>query len=84
MGLKNFSDNELRKELRERNPMEPWSQEYNLRGAAWGNAFTARMMSENPNLPMEARQAYEWAEEEFLHIAQDQISNEEAVIGYGG
>lgn len=63
---------------------EPWSQEFNIRGAAWGFAFTCRMCWENPDISEETREVYKWAEKAFVHLAKDTITDDEAVNGYGG
>lgn len=41
--------------------------------AAFGAAYTARMMSENPDLSPEAVEAYKWAESEFSRIGRYEV-----------
>lgn len=62
----------------------PAYEAWRLKGAAWGNAFSARMLSDNPELSDDARKAYQWAEAEFLSIANSKIDADTAINGYGG
>lgn len=55
-----------------------------MRGHAWGCAFTARMCRDHPSRSEEAREAYEWAEKEFLKLAMHFFTDDEAIEGYGG
>lgn len=55
-----------------------------IKGEAYGLAFTARMFGDNPELPEEARRAYKWAEEGFIKLARGEVSEEGAILGYGG
>jgi hypothetical protein len=84
MKLENYSDDELRRELKKRERSEPYNQWWRMQGVAWGNAFTARMCGDYPGRTEDAKEAYRWAEKEFLRIAQDKITIDDAVVGFGG
>lgn len=57
---------------------------FNLIGGAFGYAFSAQMLGANPSLSPDAKLAYQWAEQGFLRIAREEISENEATLGYGG
>ena len=55
-----------------------------IKGEAYGLAFSARMFGDNPELSEETRKAYRWAEEGFIKLARGEVSEEGAILGYGG
>ena len=57
---------------------------WRVKGGAYGFAFDARMLGDNPNLTTQEHQIYKWAEEKFISLAKGEISEEEAMLGYGG
>jgi hypothetical protein len=50
-----------------------------MRHALIGEAFSARMFSENPGISDDTRRAYEWAEEQFLRIANRQVGERDLI-----
>lgn len=44
-----------------------------------GEAFSARMFGDNPELPPEAVKAYRWAEQQFLRIAKKEVGERDLI-----
>lgn len=44
-----------------------------------GEAFSARMFSENPDISPETKKAYEWAEQQFLRIARGEVGERDLI-----
>ena len=44
-----------------------------------GEAWTAHMLSENPEIGAETRNAYLWAEEQFLRIARGEVGERDLI-----
>jgi hypothetical protein len=62
--------------------MEPWEDKtvgYLIRDALIGEAFSARMFSENPDNSPETKRAYEWAENQFLRIARGEVDERDLI-----
>lgn len=50
-----------------------------MQHAAFGEAFTARMCSENPDLHPDAVKAYQWAEKQFVRIANGKVDERDLI-----
>lgn len=50
-----------------------------VRHALIGEAFSARMFSDNPNLHPDAVKAYRWAEKQFLRIAREEVDERDLI-----
>lgn len=50
-----------------------------VRDALYGEAYSARMFSDNPDLSPDAVQAYRWAEEQFIRIAQGRVDERDLI-----
>ena len=55
-----------------------------VKGGAFGFAFAARMFGDNPELSEDMTRVYRWAEKCFIKLATGEITDEEAILGYGG
>lgn len=50
-----------------------------IRHALIGEAFSARMFSENPDLSPDAVKAYQWAEKQFQRIALGEVDDRDLI-----
>lgn len=47
--------------------------------ALFGEAFSARMYGDNPDLSPDAVRAYRWAEEQFVRIANKRVDERDLI-----
>lgn len=58
---------------------EPLPKELLIEHALIGEAFSARMYSENPDLSDDAKKAYLWAESQFTRIARGEVDERDLI-----
>lgn len=52
---------------------------YLIRNALYGEAFSARMYGDNPDLSPDAVKAYRWAERQFARIARGEVTKHDLI-----